>query len=735
MVNISDNNFSDPNFDPISWINSQNEPLDVVLSNLDQLSEELANNLENICLQAYQAVPKVLEQMDFLKREAKDIKSQIETFELNSSDSCVYLATLHEEKAKLENSISIIRQSEKWNTIQSEFESILAVPDYVMAANRLLEAKKNINIGPNIEKRQSILSSLTAQLVTVCSPLLVSAFASNDIDAIKIYCSIYTKIDKIDILVKEYLEFYQSFVSKICGEMEIKLNPLQHFYDEFYILINKIYVWNGQLFQTPADINFKLIDGLFLSVKSFLKDRLEYLVSLHGDAALPKIVDDYVLTKSFLLQVEKLIPKCGRVLLDSFLKYQRNHSEYEKNYLLSLCKQELSIDLGFQEYSRTVCRLLPQIIEGCKMCIKRTYNFTNGLDIDPTIKSLNEMFNVILSIFTKWIGELSNLKRTGKKSATQGQEDPLDFITSLSGEWEYFELIHRTLTFGFQFHRDVLDIFSHVRSGGDKSAQVGPHAAYELLNGLFKESDRRVGISQFDLNNLLQFLQKTHFLLFATLWEPIKSNLHNVRNVYTLQLTNKVPAFQGLEVPEFSLSPSSNVHKVGEHLLTITQQMEMHVVQNLNSGRSQDLESLGRMKGWIKSMEKYILEDVEPRFEFPSVEKHDEDDPIYLWVELLSKATLNYYVRVEILSITPNSLGIQNAKQLLTDMEYFYNVLSAMGITDFLEYNSFQILKSVLESVIAKEPINWDSPKMEQYLKDERAKSAFSIFQTIIREI
>eukprot|EP00741_Cyanophora_paradoxa_P025709 tig00000388_g24810.t1 len=127
------------------------------------------------------------------------------------------------------------------------------------------------------------------------------------------------------------------------------------------------------------------------------------------------------------------------------------------------------------------------------------------------------------------------------------------------------------------------------------------------------------------------------------------------------------PAPSGLMLPVFSLSPLEYVTQVGEHLLTLPQQLEPFAAAAAAGGAGH--ASLP------------LFEDFpSPAAPAPEGEEEDEEAAGAFaagWIAAVAKGTAQMYVE-QILQI-PN-LGATGSRQLATDIGYLSNVMSALGV-------------------------------------------------------
>jgi hypothetical protein len=181
----------------------------------------------------------------------------------------------------------------------------------------------------------------------------------------------------------------------------------------------------------------------------------------------------------------------------------------------------------------------------------------------------------------------------------------------------------------------------------------------------------RVAVELLDITAIIQKLTLNTLLMIP------KRDLTHLENIMVWQAEDgKAPpgTSSHLELPIFSLSPSSFITRIGEYLLTLPQQLEPY--QNDEAFKF-SLSTLPHVN--------LVTEDAE------------ETSATKQWLQSLCSTLLSIY-NESILRIP--HLSLKGHRQLLTDMQYIENIISALDITLAPEYILLQSLLSLPQEEI-----------------------------------
>jgi hypothetical protein len=137
-------------------------------------------------------------------------------------------------------------------------------------------------------------------------------------------------------------------------------------------------------------------------------------------------------------------------------------------------------------------------------------------------------------------------------------------------------------------------------------------------------------------------------------------------------------ALSALALPSFSMQPSDYIIQIGEHLLTLVQQLEPYVKAEEEDEAESGLEvgRSGTTSSLVSELSPSFTAAVPTTSSALSPPDYVESDALY-WLSLLSRSTFRSLVS-GVLSL--RALSTRGARQLGTDVEYLINVLSALGL-------------------------------------------------------
>lgn len=166
--------------------------------------------------------------------------------------------------------------------------------------------------------------------------------------------------------------------------------------------------------------------------------------------------------------------------------------------------------------------------------------------------------------------------------------------------------------------------------------------------------------------SILELTQECQSLIYGAIFAPIVRHYENIVSMTNVWAApepaprSKEDASIDIDMPQFSLSPSEYITRVGEQLLMLPQQFEMYA----------DDTALAYNVETIPFVQK---EDIEAASE----EDQDGSDVVQLWTTVIARGAMNGFLK-EIQRI--KRLSAQGKRQLRTDISYLFNVLSALDV-------------------------------------------------------
>lgn len=156
-------------------------------------------------------------------------------------------------------------------------------------------------------------------------------------------------------------------------------------------------------------------------------------------------------------------------------------------------------------------------------------------------------------------------------------------------------------------------------------------------------------------------------------------------------------AFDQLKLPSFSLPPSEYITHIGEHLLTLVQQLEPLFVKHRDSAVMQDMRGGGGREGADADADAGLDGDADA-----DGADSDDNDALF-WLEMVSQGVVKLLLAKmqKIKKLSP--LG---SKHLSSDMDYLINVLRALGLQmDPLALAVKQVLDITSKEEVAKNEV------------------------------
>ncbi|KAG9301672.1 hypothetical protein G9A89_016743 [Geosiphon pyriformis] len=204
----------------------------------------------------------------------------------------------------------------------------------------------------------------------------------------------------------------------------------------------------------------------------------------------------------------------------------------------------------------------------------------------------------------------------------------------------------------------------------------------------------------FDMLNA--FVRACQQFVFDTIFLPIVNHLSSI---LSMDVWNSSPETVqrspfNLEIPTFSLSPSEYITRVGEHLLTLPQQFEVYaddksLAFSLDSLPYHDDNPLNERDELFTpktAVTQASKPNEEEQNESITVDKITTSEAItHAWITSVARGTM--FALVDKIFSIPQ-LSAHGTRQLLTDLGYLTNVLSALDISVL---NEIILISKVLE--------------------------------------
>ncbi|KAI8822483.1 oligomeric Golgi complex subunit 7 [Fimicolochytrium jonesii] len=411
----------------------------------------------------------------------------------------------------------------------------------------------------------------------------------------------------------------------------------------------------------------------------------------------------------------------GTTVFEPFLAYQQRYGQLERNHLLASTATILRFGKGNSlEATRLMNESVPKAITLAESAWARCRQFTSGFGHADLVEALDEHFVAIMRRYGTLLHQLrGDVGLTGQSTISSEDEEPGEFRSGDFGnqEWGRFQIGLKVLGLCSLFQKKLLTFERTLRRGIKTFATTHHKASWanpaefwgdekEHSNECFASIDilRLSTLNSYKLETLghdqpasnvdvgdavppsplfhraIQVLKTftidAQQFVFDTLFTIIEQQL---RSVSTMEIwTADAPKTAGpfnLGVPQFSLSPLSYITRVGEHLLTLPQQLELYVDDDA-------------LKFSVRTLPHITAQD----FEVPEAgNKGDnpEDDVTYLWILSIARGTMLRYADVV---MRMQALSQDGAKQLCTDMGYLMNVFDALDIEPITRFGNLHAM-------------------------------------------
>ncbi|CAG8469612.1 1487_t:CDS:2, partial [Diversispora eburnea] len=743
----------------------ENHASDIV-EKLQYLNQGVSHRLENTIEDIVKNMPSIMTELQIIQQNSENlkesvalVKSSLGNVENNTGKAIERLKYLDLVKTRMELSRDVLREAENWSNLEAEASTIFASQDYQKAAIRLQEAEKSLVIfhnTPEYEERRKLLTELQNQLEATVSPQLVAALSQHDISACQKFFTIFSQIGR----KKEFCNYYYGsrkapLVKVWQNASLIDINStvvpkfiefLQEFFHELFVVLNEEYTWCGNIFPDANETIISLIENIFNSLKPSLGVRLAGLVEHYHEQCLPEIINAFIVKKrnggsldlegvmadnigKIFSMAESALQRCmtlthgfaGVGLVDVLNYY---FAEFIKEYQSLL--DQLRIDCGLKENTQTTNFTSMNRdyfdFDQDRLQQEDWSNFQIGLRLLATCRLASDKLNnfeMTVKFILSTVLPLINQDDDSLNEDLEWYERKSSTIPNLS----------KTLSIGTQSSILLL-----------KQSPLNSYQLYELLSNL--ESRELLEPSKRSIGN---FIRSSQRFVYDTIFLPIVKHLVNLPMMEVWKATAELAQVSpfNLEIPTFSLSPSEYITRVGEHLLTLPQQFEVYAddkslafsIKSLpysdaipmqtdittSSSSSNilkdplDAEGLSSItivnEDGIANEDKSITTTITTITPSSSqlIDQEEEistEEVTHAWITSVARGTMHALLE-GILAIP--QLSSHGNQQLLTDLGYLTNVLSALDILPTRElFMAVKVLEMDEDKVGSDEFLNSD---------------------------
>jgi hypothetical protein len=596
-----------------------------------------------------QLLPKV-------KKELASIEAEIIRFQQVLSDGpqirrkIVYheLKEMNEALSRMKETKSLLKDADNWNTVKMEVESFLAAKDYEKTARRLNDARKSLemlSVSFNFESRKELLEQLTHKFLDLIKDEFSKAVnVTNNIGEARNIAMILESLQYDAFLSNHYFEMRSQHLTQHWSVNDSMTEGIIKFLEEMTQIIPNEFVVIEGIFEDPNTKLNELIHFIFSKLQPSFEKILED-VSNRKNAILDLIVV-YNACKQFGAILEQTYPVkssanvWGASLFQKFIPYQKRFEYFEKQLIDSLLSELLQRNLNLKE----LATMTFSILNDSK---KRYLQFTNGL-VSVNMHALHD--NILIRTanhFLSLIQSYQTWSGTGPNSQIKfvvPEDYERKFQQQIEGLREVTGFIRTSNQYWESIQSEPSTWSAQSLDGNTCESSLIP---LKTLHRDFRIHEQTETQAHDAMSKLLVVAQNN---VLESLIAPIRSFFMNLPSI---------PIWQQNESEEkFSLSPSSYITCIGEHLLTLAHLFDPYIQEEALAYHIQSLPHCD-----------------------PTLLKAEELDVTFLWIYSSIKLTERIFLD-QVFEI--RSLSTFGAKQLIADLEYLKNVMAALDIpTDF----------------------------------------------------
>ncbi|KEI42476.1 uncharacterized protein L969DRAFT_14674 [Mixia osmundae IAM 14324] len=238
------------------------------------------------------------------------------------------LALLDLVKTRMEATRVVLREAESWSTLEAEITSLLALSEFVKAAERLSEASKSLVVfreTPEYEQRHALMTSLQNQLEASLSASLIAAITDKDVKRCRDFYAIFSQIQR-EVEFRNYYfasrrtSILATWSSASLVEQSSSAATQDHqpvaftaFFESYcadlLALLEEERITIAAIFPDPADTLASFLQSLIESQSPTFGQRLAAVSEYHAARALPELINAYHATEAFCVQVDRVMTK------------------------------------------------------------------------------------------------------------------------------------------------------------------------------------------------------------------------------------------------------------------------------------------------------------------------------------------------------------------------------------------------------------------------------------------
>ncbi|XP_019849814.1 PREDICTED: conserved oligomeric Golgi complex subunit 7-like [Amphimedon queenslandica] len=746
--------FSDPDFDVKEWVNgalrlpkdsktSVDAHASMLVMKLQLFIQEVNNVLEETGGQVVQSLPRILRDVEAVRQEAlllRDqmlvVKEDIKKVETETLHSMQRLVELDSVKTRMQDTQQALQEADNWATLVLDVEQVFETQDVDQISEKVIRMQQSLNVlhdVPDYEDRRKLLESLKNRLEALLSPKLITSFNNhNTIDAQRLV-DVFKGMEREGRVKEYYIQCHKNTVQQLWQSLQDKKDTslrenLNTLYNELLSKWQLEMGWCSQVFTSSLGMLVKVFGESMNALSSSLGQSLHGAVHKSQEPVTTLIELRHIVLK-FLKNFSKSLQSVdlsvsGPILFPlvesihlPYCQLLVQYGSFQQQALMKTLFNINMIDANFDETLRTVSSTVSNVMSSSHLSIENCLQLTQGWGIVSVIKAIEAylvQFTKKLSLVLQDLqGRYRQAKsETGSETGRNGFQDDWSSL-----QWIFQFIQHcgdfllRVSAFNSSVCSQVLSLSDTYTSPANSQIPFNVFdylsiyhpeehtAVIGLLGAIEKNGDGHVLLPA-TTNQIQVLVKQAHTLAFDVVFSQLKQKLIEIPKlkVWSRSTSSPLESPQALtdDLPSFSLSPLTYITEIGDHLLTLPEQLEPFT--------SQDNPSLAA------AMKHGRL---------PFTEDDGENRDLSLsdmWLDAIARGTMETYVE-SILKIP--RLTDAAALQLSTDIGYLCNVLAAL---DQPPIPALTALEKLLKS---------DKETFPRFKDDKHTESA--LYQSIAR--
>ncbi|GMH45907.1 hypothetical protein BSKO_13870 [Bryopsis sp. KO-2023] len=697
MANIEE--FSSKSFNVTDWINSacasrpEEEAPDRFLAELEmklQLNcEDLEVHLEDCTSQVLRRIPFVMQEISRMQGEMKDLQSGVVSLakdlkrERNFAEDAVSgIKDADRVKRNMEAACNTLKEATDLSDLFARVDGVFAkgnVTDMAEVLSTMRRSLALVSDVPEFRGGNEKIKVLEESLVARIGPRLADALAAKQGEQVKELSGLLLSVDRYSTLEQLYASAraaqFKEIVQTLAAGLEAPSTTpagfsslLSDCQDGILATVESELQWcDSVLPENSSELVLRMLKVILEEVNGVIHSSLARLASLPTSlmAQQTTLAFFHSLART-LAPVTDLegISAITSLLFQPFESEVRRYAVLEKEELISTVEKfssgvevmEGEREVGVEAMVSKIVESVGTMFKAGDEAVERCMGFTGGTELGSLLPAMDSA----LDRYYLWL--LSSLKTIRSKSlggAAGGPGSPADMASVL-----------QLLRVSCRLEDRIGDLTKKLRDALVGLAPKLKEAASDIRANLSDLATSRLQGDPASLKSLITLVSDAEALQFSAI--PLSERAHNgfkaasealVFDVLMRKLREnmsglaKMPEWSkgamssgGVNLPQFSAYALPYVTSSGEYLMVLPQQLEALV-----GGEGEEEKQL-----------------------------EEEEELAGIWLDKIVSGAAELYAD-EILQIP--SLTAQGCAQLAADVQYFGNILSAMGFAPSEDLN------------------------------------------------